>query len=164
MTISKNGIISIEGVKIVDRVEAAKEDAITTLTVAKGGTNSNTALNNNRVMVSASGKIAEATAITASRAVVSDSNGLPVHATTTATEIGYVNGVTSGIQTQLNAKLTATTEQFNAKLTAVSATTLAAISEADATTLTTAIALANANKAKVNDIIAKLKTAGVIAS
>lgn len=46
------------------------------------------------------------TAITASRAVVSDANGLPIAATTTSTEIGYVNGVTSAIQTQLNTKFT----------------------------------------------------------
>jgi len=44
------------------------------------------------------------TLITGSRALVSDSNGLPIAATTTATEIGYVSGVTSAIQTQLNAK------------------------------------------------------------
>lgn len=43
-------------------------------------------------------------ALTASRALVSDSNGLPTHATTTATEIGYVNGVTSALQTQLDGK------------------------------------------------------------
>lgn len=48
--------------------------------------------------------VSEAGAITASRALVSDANGVPTHATTTATEIGYVNGVTSAIQTQLNAK------------------------------------------------------------
>lgn len=44
--------------------------------------------------------------ITASRAVVTDSSGLLTTATTTATEIGYVNGVTSSIQTQLNTKYT----------------------------------------------------------
>jgi len=45
-------------------------------------------------------------AITGSRALVSNLNGLPVAATTTSTEIGYVNGVTSSIQTQLNGKFT----------------------------------------------------------
>ena len=74
------------------------------LPVANGGTNSSTALNNNRVMQSSSGGVVEAAAITASRALVSDANGIPVHATTTSTEIGYVNGVTSAIQTQLDAK------------------------------------------------------------
>ena len=45
------------------------------------------------------------TGLTASRAVVSNGSGDLASATTTATEIGYVNGVTSAIQTQLNAKL-----------------------------------------------------------
>ena len=42
--------------------------------------------------------------LTASRALVSDGNGDVSVATTTSTEIGYVNGVTSAIQTQLDAK------------------------------------------------------------
>lgn len=51
----------------------------------------------------ATGDLQETT-VTASRAVVTDANGLPTAATTTATELGYVNGVTSAIQTQLNSK------------------------------------------------------------
>lgn len=47
-------------------------------------------------------------ALTASRALVSDGSGVVSAATTTATEIGYVNGVTSAIQTQLNGKLPTT--------------------------------------------------------
>lgn len=43
-------------------------------------------------------------AFTASRAIVTDGSGVLTPATTTATEIGYVNGVTSAIQTQLDAK------------------------------------------------------------
>jgi hypothetical protein len=42
--------------------------------------------------------------LTVSRAVVSDGSGKVAVATTTSTEIGYVNGVTSAIQTQLDAK------------------------------------------------------------
>lgn len=41
---------------------------------------------------------------TASRALVSDASGFITPATTTSTEIGYVNGVTSSIQTQFAAK------------------------------------------------------------
>lgn len=48
--------------------------------------------------------VSKLAAITASRAVVSDGSGFISPATTTATEIGYVNGVTSAIQTQLNGK------------------------------------------------------------
>ena len=43
--------------------------------------------------------------LTTSRALVSDGNGDVTPATTTSTEIGYVNGVTSAIQTQLNTNL-----------------------------------------------------------
>jgi len=46
------------------------------------------------------------TAITASRALVSDANGLPVASTVTTTQLSYVDA-TSSIQTQLNARLTA---------------------------------------------------------
>lgn len=44
------------------------------------------------------------TAVTASRAVATDSNGAPTASATTAAELGFVNGVTSAIQTQLNGK------------------------------------------------------------
>lgn len=45
-------------------------------------------------------------ALTINRAIVSDGSGFLSAATTTATEIGYVNGVTSAIQTQLDGKST----------------------------------------------------------
>lgn len=53
--------------------------------------------------ITTSGSISLAT-VTANRALVSSASGIPAAATTTATEIGYVNGVTSSIQTQLNGK------------------------------------------------------------
>lgn len=46
--------------------------------------------------------VSKLAALTASRAVVTDGSGVVSAATTTATEIGYVNGVTSAIQTQIN--------------------------------------------------------------
>jgi len=56
------------------------------------------------VNASAAIALSKLAALTASRALVSDGSGFISVATTTATEIGYVNGVTSAIQTQLNAK------------------------------------------------------------
>jgi hypothetical protein len=50
------------------------------------------------------GVMSENAAITGSRAVASDANGQLVASATTATELGYVNGVTSSIQTQLDGK------------------------------------------------------------
>lgn len=41
-------------------------------------------------------------AIIANRALVSDGNGLPTHSVVSATELGYLNGATSNIQTQIN--------------------------------------------------------------
>jgi hypothetical protein len=80
-----------------------KEPTITTLSIAKGGTNSGTSLNNNRVMQSSSGAIVEAAAITAARVLISDANGIPTHSTITTTTLSYLDA-TSSIQTQLNAK------------------------------------------------------------
>ena len=45
---------------------------------------------------------------TANRALVTNGSGTPVVSSVTATELSYVSGVTSSIQTQLNAKLSAT--------------------------------------------------------
>lgn len=72
------------------------------LSVSRGGTNSGTALNNNRVMKSSGGAVVEASAITPARALVSDANGIPTHSSVTDTELGYVSGVTWGIQSQIN--------------------------------------------------------------
>jgi hypothetical protein len=82
-----------------------KEPTITTLPISKGGTNSGTALNNNRNIVSSGGQIVESAAITANRALISDANGIPTQSAVTNTELGFVSGVTSAIQTQLDGKV-----------------------------------------------------------
>jgi len=51
----------------------------------------------------ASGVLSENADITASRAVVSDANGQLLASATTTTELSHVSGVTSAIQTQINA-------------------------------------------------------------
>jgi hypothetical protein len=62
---------------------ATKENTITTLPIAKGGTNSSTALTNDKVIISEDGKIIESS--------------------TTKTQLSYLDA-TSSIQTQINAK------------------------------------------------------------
>lgn len=59
---------------------------------------------NANVAAAAAIAVTKLAALTAARAVVTDGSGFISAATTTATEIGYVNGVTSAIQTQLNGK------------------------------------------------------------
>lgn len=82
------------------------------------------------VNASAAVDLTKLAATTASRALVSDGSGFITPATTTATEIGYVNGVTSSIQTQLNAKGAGT-------VTSVSVTTANGVSGSVATATTT---------------------------
>lgn len=77
---------------------------IPVIPIAQGGTGSSTALNNNRIMASSGGAIVEAPAITADKALVSDINGIPTSSSVSLTELSYVAGVSSSIQTQLNAK------------------------------------------------------------
>ena len=66
--------------------------------------------------------VSQASAITGARALKSDANGVPTHFDTatepTLAELAFVKGVTSAIQSQINAKLTATATAFSALLTA----------------------------------------------
>lgn len=50
------------------------------------------------------------TSVTASRAVATDSNGLPVASATTATQLGYLSTTTSDVQTQINGKLSSVSQ------------------------------------------------------
>ncbi|MGZ3771816.1 MAG: beta strand repeat-containing protein [Bdellovibrio sp.] len=95
-----NGLLKVNMIPNLDTSKLTSG----TLPIARGGTNSSTALNNNRVMASVGGAIVEAAAITASRALISDVNGIPTQSAVTSTELGYVSGVTSSIQTQINGK------------------------------------------------------------
>lgn len=73
---------------------------------AAGGGTINSGTQYQLAYYSATGTILSgATLITASRALASDANGLPVASATTAAELGYVSGVTSSIQTQLGDRL-----------------------------------------------------------
>lgn len=77
-----------------------------TLTNKTIDADSNTITNIENADIKAAAAIAlnKLAATTASRALVSDGSGFVSAATTTATEIGYVNGVTSAIQTQIDTK------------------------------------------------------------
>ena len=95
-------LVYVDGTPVLKRAPITGD-----VTIADG---SNTAAIGSGVIVNAdvNGSAAIAlnklAATTVSRALVSDGSGVVSPATTTATEIGYVNGVTSAIQTQLNAK------------------------------------------------------------
>jgi hypothetical protein len=83
---------------------SGKEPTITTLSVAKGGTNSGTALNNGRIMSTVGGAIVEAAAITPAFALISDANGIPTHSSVSSTVLGYLD-IGSSLTTLLSGKL-----------------------------------------------------------
>ena len=90
-------------------INLASSNAVSgVLSIANGGTNNSSVLNNNRIMISSTGAIVEASAITPNRAIISDSNGIPTHSIITDTEISYLSGVTSNVQTQINTKIAGT--------------------------------------------------------
>jgi hypothetical protein len=74
------------------------------LALVRGGTNADlsAASGYSIVTINSAGTAFTTSLLTASRALVSDANGTPVASSVTSTELGYVSGVTSAIQTQLN--------------------------------------------------------------
>ena len=91
--------------------ESATREIVTnsqsqTLTNKTIDADSNTITNIENADIKASAAIAlsKLAATTASRALVSDASGFVSASSVTSTELGYVSGVTSAIQTQLNAK------------------------------------------------------------
>jgi microcystin-dependent protein len=93
-TIVASGTVTIANSAITDAKVSAS--AAITRTKLAAGTAYDWVTND------ASGNVSQ-TAVTAHRAVASDTNGLPIASVTTDTELGYVSGVTSGIQAQINA-------------------------------------------------------------
>jgi hypothetical protein len=89
------------------------------------------------------GKMSENAAITPDRAVASDANGQLVASTTTATELGYVSGVTSSIQTQINsitgAGITSLTGDVTATGPGAAAATLATVNVSPGSTTLSSI-------------------------
>jgi hypothetical protein len=63
------------------------------------------AITNVKVASGAAIAVSKLAALTASRAIVSDGSGVLSPSAVTSTELGYVSGVTSAIQTQLDAKV-----------------------------------------------------------
>ena len=79
-----------------------------TLGIANGGTGATTAAAARTALGAAASSHthtgAQVTGLTASRALVSNSSGAVTVSAVTSTELGYLDGVTSSIQTQLNGK------------------------------------------------------------
>lgn len=100
-----------QGIELTGSQFALELDG-TTLSKSGSGVKVNQ-IANAQIAAAAAIAVNKLAALTASRAVVSDGSGFLASATTTATEIGYVNGVTSAIQTQLDARIAASVMTTN---------------------------------------------------
>ena len=94
------------------------------------------------------------TALTASRAVASDASGFLVSATTTATELGYVNGVTSAIQTQMDLKAPLASPTFTGTVVIPTPYTIGAVSmTATGTELNYMVGVTSAVQTQLNNVM-----------
>jgi hypothetical protein len=96
VTFNSSGAFSIAAGAIVN-ADISGSASITRSKLANGNTW-------RLVVNNGSGVMSEASAITASRVLVSDSNGVPTHTTVTATTIAFMDA-TSSVQTQMNNRL-----------------------------------------------------------
>jgi len=97
-------------------------------------TNTITNIKNADIKAAAAIAVNKLAALTASRAVISDGSGFLSQSATTSTEIGYVSGVTSAIQTQLTTG--ATNLSTHEALTAAHGATGAVVGTTNTQTLT----------------------------
>ena len=86
--------------------------------------NIQTQLNAKQATITGAATTIDDTNLTASRAVVSDGSGKIAVSAVTSTELGYLDGVTSAIQTQLNAKAATSSLGTLATLNTVNASTI----------------------------------------
>lgn len=73
---------------------------------------------NGKAASSHSHPVSQVTGLTVSRALISDGDGHPAVSAVTSTELGYLDGVTSAIQTQLNGKAASSHTHSTASTTA----------------------------------------------
>lgn len=114
-----NGILQGDGAGTISAAET-QEVELVTLTKADVGlgnvdntsdankpisTATQTALNGKQATITGGASTITSSNLTANRALVSDASGKVAVSAVTSTELGYLDGVTSNIQTQLNGKL-----------------------------------------------------------
>lgn len=110
----------VNGNLVNGTIDLSSGDVVNVLPIARGGTNSGTALNNNRIMVSSGGAIVEAAALTNGQLLIGSTGAAPVAANITQTgTLGVVitNGAGSiSLDTVQDIRTTASPSFVNATL------------------------------------------------
>jgi hypothetical protein len=122
-----NGVTSAIQTQLNTKITISSTDTLTNKSI-DADTNTITNIENADIKAAAAIAVDKLAAVTASRALVSDGSGFVSPATTTSTEIGYVNGVTSAIQTQLNTKAPTASPTFTGTVTIPTPFTIGAVS------------------------------------
>lgn len=102
----ENVVLTSNYAKAQSYTEPASNDSINAAIgkLAKGISDNATAIATKQATITGAATSITATDLTASKALISDANGKVAVSSTTSTELGYLSGVTSNVQTQLNAK------------------------------------------------------------
>lgn len=116
LTVNSNKLDFHNGTTTVPVLTTTSTDTVTNKSV-DADNNTLTNIANAAIKSAAAIALNKLAATTASRALVSDGSGFVAAATTTATEIGYVNGVTSAIQTQMDLKAPKASPTFSGTIT-----------------------------------------------
>jgi hypothetical protein len=105
-SLTASRILATNGSKAVQSLDTATYPDLTELSYVKGVTSAiQTQLNSKQATITGGATTIVSSNLTASRGLVSDSSGKVAVSTATSTEMGYLSGVTSAIQTQLNSKI-----------------------------------------------------------
>jgi len=104
-SLTASQILALDGSGNIQSLAVATYPSLTELSYVKGVTSSiQTQLGTKQATITGAATTITSSDLTASRAVISNASGKVVVSATTDTELGYVSGVTSGIQSQLNGK------------------------------------------------------------
>jgi len=104
-SLTASRILATDGSKAVQSLDTTTYPDLTELSYVKGVTSAlQTQINNKQATITGGATTIVSSNLTASRALASDASGKVAVSATTSTELGYVSGVTSAIQTQLNGK------------------------------------------------------------
>jgi len=104
-SLTASQILALDGSGNIQSLAVATYPSLTELSYVKGVTSSiQTQIGTKQATITGAATTITSSDLTVSRAVISNASGKIAVSATTDTELGYVSGVTSSIQTQLNGK------------------------------------------------------------